>query len=222
MRSFDDILAISAERKGGFGAVLDDITPPLDRQVLAAIPDDRWLSMMTKCVFQAGFNWKVIENKWDGFEEAFHGFDVGRCAMMNDEWFDALVSDRRIVRNAQKIETVQKNAVFVTDSASTAGGFGAFIADWPNEDYVGLIQLLKSQGARLGGVTGQYFLRTMGKDSFILSRDVVARLIAEDVIDKSPTSKRALANVQSAFNEWREQSGKSFNVISRVLAQSIG
>ena len=222
MRKFDELLAIAAERKGGFSAVLDTIDPPSADRTLVEIPDDRWLSMMTKCVFRAGFNWKIIEHKWPGFEAAFDGFSVGRCSFMDDVWFDELVSDRRIVRNPQKIQTVQRNAVLVAEQSSLAGSFGKFIADWPVSDYIGLVQFLKTEGARLGGTTGQYFLRSMGKESFILSRDVIARLVAEGIIDKAPTSKRALADVQAAFNELREQSGQSLNVISRVLAQTIG
>lgn len=222
MRRFDDLLAMAAERKGSFGAVLDSIDEPQTEDALAKLPDDRWLSMMTKCVFRAGFNWKVIENKWAGFEAAFDGFSIPRCAMMDDVWFDALVSDTRIVRNGPKIQTVQPNAVLVSERSAQAGGFGKFIADWPASDYVGLVQLLKAEGSRLGGTTGQYFLRNMGKESFILTRDVVGRLVAEGIVDKAPTSKRALADVQDAFNTWREQSGQTFNVISRVLAQTVG
>ncbi len=213
---------MAAERKGSFGAVLDTIERPKPMEDLAAIPDDRWLAMMTKCVFPAGFSWKVIERKWEGFEAAFAGFSVPRCAMMDDAWLDELVSDARIVRNGQKIQSVQANAAFVKDKAVEAGTFGRFVADWPASDYVGLIDVLQKEGSRLGGTTGQYFLRSMGKDSFILTRDVVARLVAEGIIEKTPTSKRAMADVQSAFNTWREQSGESFNVISRVLAQTIG
>jgi len=222
MRSFDEILAISAERKGSFSAVLGGIEAPLTHAELSKISDDRWLSQMTRGVFQAGFNWKVIENKWSGFEAVFHGFDVGKCAMMNDDWFDALVADKSIVRNPIKIRTVQENAVFVGEYSKSTGCFGSFIASWPEDDYVGLLQILKSEGSRLGGTTGQYFLRAMGKDSFILTRDVVARLVAEGVIDKAPTSKRALNQVQAAFNTWQDQSGRSLKVISRVLAQSTG
>lgn len=222
MRKFDDLLAIAAERKGSFGAVLDAVERPKSQEDLARIADDRWLSMMTKCVFRAGFSWKVIERKWEGFESAFDGFSVARCAMMDDAWFDDLLADARIVRNGQKIQSVQQNAAFVGERSAAAGGFGQFVADWPVEDYVGLMQELKTCGSRLGGTTGQYFLRVMGKESFILTRDVVARLVAEGIVDKAPTSKRALADVQSAFNTWRDQSGESFNVISRVLAQTIG
>lgn len=59
-------------------------------------------------------------------------------------------------------------------------------------------------------------------DSFILSKDVVGRLIAEGVVDKAPTSKKAMAATQAAFNEWRRQSGRSLKEVSRVLALSIG
>ncbi len=222
MRKYDDLLVMAAEKKGSFGAVLDAIDRPKPLEELAAIPDDSWLSMMTKCVFRAGFNWEVIERKWDGFEAAFDGFSVARCAMMDDAWLDELVSDTRIVRNGQKIQSVQGNAAFIRDRADQASGFGKFVAEWPASDHVGLIEVLKKEGSRLGGTTGQYFLRNMGKDSFILTRDVVARLVAEGVVDKAPTSKRAMADVQDAFNTWREQSGESFNVISRVLAQTVG
>ena len=222
MRSFEEILGIAAERKGGRAAVLDDIASPLAADALAAIPDDRWLSQMAKGIFQAGFNWKVIENKWPGFEAAFFGFDPGRVAMMSDDWFDELMRDTRIVRNAMKIRAVQQNAVFVSEVAAEAGSFGRKIADWPDNDYAGLLRWLGKEGSRLGGATAQYFLRFMGKNSYILSRDVVARLVAEGVIDKPPASQKAMGAVQDAFNDWAAESGRSFTEISRVLAQSTG
>ena len=222
MRSFEEILDIAADRKGGRSVVLETAARPLSAAELAAIPDDRWLARMTQGVFSAGFNWKVIENKWPGFEEAFGGFEPGPLAVMSEDRFDDLLRDTRIVRNGAKIRAVQENAVFVQEVSAEAGGFGRKIADWPGEDYVGLLLWLKAEGARLGGTTGQYFLRFMGKDSFILSRDVVARLIAEGVIDKEPTSQKAQKAVQEAFNTWAAASGQSLTTISRVLAQSIG
>ncbi len=218
MRSFDDILALATERHGD---IADRLTPPKSAKELAAIGDDRWLSAMTKSVFQAGFNWKVVENMWPGFEEAFSGFDVGKVANLSPDGIEALVADTRIVRHAAKIETTQHNAAFLSDLAAEHGSAAKAFANWPSEDYIGLLDLMKTKGKRLGGTTGQYFLRSMGKDSFILSRDVVARLIAEGVIDKAPTSKKALRAVQDAFNTWSEQSRRSLTEISRVLAMSI-
>ncbi|QMU58720.1 MAG: 3-methyladenine DNA glycosylase [Boseongicola sp.] len=220
MRSFDEIYQIAADRHGGSHALAEKLSPPPPPAEIATRPEDRWLSMMTRGVFQAGFSWKVIEAKWEGFEEAFHQFNPDKCAMMDDVWFDQLLQDTRIVRNGTKIQTVRDNAVFVTELRSE-GGVGAVLSGWPPEDYIGLLDMLKKRGSRLGGSTAQYFLRFSGVDSFILSADVTARLIAESIIDKPATSKAARKAVQTAFNEWREQSGRSLTEISRVLAMSV-
>ena len=103
MRHFDEIFEIAAKRKGGSDALNKMLSPPLDTAQLLEISDDRWLSAMAKSVFQAGFNWKVVENMWPGFEEAFNGFDLGRCSMLHDEDFERLVSNRKIVRHGTKI-----------------------------------------------------------------------------------------------------------------------
>ena len=221
MRNFDDIFQIAAKRKGGASQLEELLDPPLSAAQLATIPDDRWLSMMTKCVFQAGFSWKVIEAKWDGFEKAFEGFDIGRCLFLNDEDMEQLLSNKDIVRNGMKIKTVQQNAAFISDLAKEHGSAANFFANWPSDDYIGLLETLKRRGSRLGGSTSQYFLRFMGVDSFVLSRDVVARLMAEGVVDKNPTSKSAMKAVQAAFNTWSDQSGRSLKEISRVLAMSV-
>ena len=220
MHQFDEIYDLAAERKGGPKALEEMLTKPKTPAELAALPEDRWLSIITKCIFQAGFNWKVIESKWDGFETAFDGFDVGRCAFMDDDKFDSLLQDTRIVRNGTKIETVRDNAAFLLELRDD-GGAGRVLGGWPSTDYIGLLDMLAKRGARLGGASAQYAMRFAGRDSFILSRDVTARLIAEGVIDKPVASKKAKAAVQDAFNTWMEQSGRSLTEISRVLAMSI-
>ena len=221
MRTFEELFEISAQRKGGADELNAMLSKPKSAKELKSVADDRWLSTATKCIFQAGFNWKVVENMWPGFEAAFDGFDVHRCSMLNEEDFDRLVSDTRIVRYGAKIRSVQENAVFMRALADENGSVAATIADWQSADYIGLLDMLKKRGTRLGGTTGQYFLRVMGKDSFILTRDVVGRLIAEGVVEKAPTSKKAMQDVQSAFNTWADQSGRTLTEISRVLALSV-
>jgi 3-methyladenine DNA glycosylase Tag len=222
MRKFKDILAIAKKRHGeqamhGFHGPAS----PKTMAQLALIPDDRWLSMATRCVFHAGFNWKVIDAKWDGFEEAFEDFSLGRWVLANDDDLARLVSDERIVRNGQKIASVPENARFFAGLSKESGSVGLWVGQWPVSDYVGLLAALAEGGSRLGGTTGQYFLRFMGKDSFILSKDVIAALIRENVIDKPSMSKKAMAAIQAAFNRWMEESGQSMTAISQALARSI-
>jgi 3-methyladenine DNA glycosylase Tag len=220
MHTFNEIFAIAAERHGGPEALESRLNKPLPTSEIAAIPEDRWLALFTRGVFQAGFNWKVIESKWNGFETAFDGFDVGRCAFMDDDKFDALLSDTRIVRNGAKIATVRDNAAFLLELRDQ-GGAGAVFANWSSHEFIALLDMLKTRGSRLGGITGQYAMRSAGRGAFIMSRDVVARLVAEGVINKTPTSKTAMRAVQGAFNVWMAQSDRSLTEVSQVLGLSI-
>ena len=100
---------------------------------------------------------------------------------------------------------------------------GQFLADWPSDDTIGLWAYLKKHGCRLGGNSGQYFLRFVGKDTFVLSRDVATALMAEGIVDRTQiTAKRDLIKVQDAFNTLQAQSGRPLCEISMILALSLG
>ena len=224
MKSFDEIWAIAAARMGGDAALeahLADYRSKTPAQI-AATPDDRILASMARQAFQAGFSWKVIENKWPGFEAAFDHFDLNACAFPSEEKFDALLKDARIVRNARKILSVQANARFLLDLAKESGTAARFFADWPDADEIGLLEVLKTRSTGIGGESAMRFLRSLGKPAFITSRDVTAALIRDGVLDKPPSGKKDLAQVQAAFNAWSAQSGRDLTAVSRVLAMSVG
>ena len=221
MESFTSIFERAAERKGGVDALEALLPKPKTAAQLARVDDAQMLAEMSKAVFRSGFVWKIIEAKWPGFEEAFHEFDVVSCAMLSDEELEALGQNEAIVRHGKKIRSVRNNAQYILDVREQHGSFGRFLADWPEDDFIGLWDDLKQRGDRLGGQTGRYFLRFIGRDTPVLSRDVVAALIGAGVVDKEPTSKGALKAVQEAFNQWREESGRSYNEVSRILACSM-
>ncbi|MEM9739813.1 MAG: DNA-3-methyladenine glycosylase I [Pseudomonadota bacterium] len=222
MRSFSDLLELAARHHGDRKTVLAMAANGhgLD---MGAQPDRHFLSWMTRCVFNAGFNWRVIEAKWAGFEAAFHGFDPHRVAFMGDEDLDRLVSDARIVRHGAKIKATLENARFVVATAKDHGSFGAFLDGWPANDQTGLLAHFGKNGARLGGATGQYFLRFSGYDAWITSADVLAALVREGVLDDpKATSKRALKVVDEAITHWAEAASVPRATVSRVLALSVG
>lgn len=223
MVSFKPIHARAAKRKDGEKALEALLPKPVKDAALAKLGDDRVLAEMAKRVFCAGFNWKVIDAKWPGFEKAFLGFAPKRLVFQPDEFWEALTSDTGIVRHAAKIMSVRGNARFVTEIAKEHGGFGKFLAAWPSSDLVGLFELLGKRGDRLGGHTGQYLVRFLGKDSFITSRDMVACLRDAGLdIAETPTSKRDLLKIQEQFNAWAEETGRSLTQLSRICAMSIG
>ena len=102
------------------------------------------------------------------------------------------------------------------------GSFAKFVAEWPTDDIIGLWAYLKKHGARLGGNTGPYGLRAIGKDTFLLTNDIVGYFTQRNIISGSPQSKRSLTAVQNSFNELQQQSGLSLQELSMILSKSVG
>ncbi|RUZ89971.1 DNA-3-methyladenine glycosylase I [Mesorhizobium sp. M7A.F.Ca.US.003.02.2.1] len=223
MADFKKIRARAAKRKGGEEELTSLLGPAPDNAAVADIPDDRILSIMAERVFAAGFVWRVIEQKWPGFEEAFLRFEPKRLLFQPDDFWHDLTADQRIVRNPQKIRSVRGNAAFVERVAKEYGGFGKFLAEWPDDDQVGLMAWLGKHGSRLGGNTGQYFLRWLGWDAFVISGDMAAALRDAGLdIAESPTSKKDLDKIQRQINQWAAETHLPRRHISRILAMSIG
>jgi 3-methyladenine DNA glycosylase Tag len=72
--------------------------------------DNGYLEQMTKAIFQAGFSWKVVNNKWPNFQAAFEGFDIDKVAAYDERDMDRLLADAGIVRNGRKIAATIENA----------------------------------------------------------------------------------------------------------------
>ncbi|TNC79833.1 MAG: 3-methyladenine DNA glycosylase [Oleiphilus sp.] len=220
---FEPIMVRATERKGGRAALEHLLLQPASARQIAAIPEDRFLSTMTKCINQAGFSWKVIEQKWPEFEEAFFGFKLDTLCLLSDEQWEAYTQDRRVVRSWQKIKALKDNVAWCYEERCAREGIASLIADWPEDDFVGLLAYIKKHGARLGGNSGQRFLRYMGKDAFVLSKDVVTALQGTGLdLKPEPNSQREMKLIQAAFNQWREETGRPLVQLSQILAFSVG
>ena len=223
MPGFDKIRERAAQRKGGDKVLKSLLGPSPDNKAVAKVSDDRVLSTMAERVFAAGFVWRVIEQKWPGFEAAFLGFEPKRLIFQPDDFWHELASDERIVRNPQKIRSVRDNALFVDRISGEHGGFGKFLANWPADDQIGLTEFFGKNGSRLGGNTGQYLLRWLGWDTFIVSPDMAGALRDAGLdIAENPTSKKDMRKVQDQMNAWAAETKLPRAHISRILSMSWG
>ncbi len=221
--AFSRIRERAAKRKGGEKVLASLLPKKRSNRNLARLSDDRVLAEMTRRVFSAGFVWSVIDQKWPGFEEAFLDFNVKRLLFQPAEFWHGLASDKRIVRNPQKIKSVRENAKFVSDIAAEHGSFGTFLAGWPADDQLGLLEVLAKRGSRLGGNSGQYLLRFLGRDSFILGNDLMLCLRDAGVpISDKGTSKKDQRLAQEQINAWARESGLPLTHVSRICSMSIG
>lgn len=238
---FDHIYQRAAARKGGTKALetllglkivgkklLNDTAA---QQNVASLTDDRVLAAFTKQIFKSGFVWRVVENKWPDFEETFFNFNIEKILMMPEEMLEQKAADPKIIRNYNKVKTIQANAQMLYNHKSDHqiehkpdhnNTFAQFIADWPSSDIIGLWAYLKKHGQRLGGNTGPYALRLLGKDTFILSSDVEGYLRAQKVIDGGLQSKKSLTAIQAYFNQLQQESGYSLTQLSRLIAFASG
>ena len=91
--------------------------------------DSEYLEQMTKTIFQAGFSWRVIRNKWDNFLKAFDGFDIDT------------------VENAQTLQTIIQQH----------GSFKVYLETVP-ENYYEREKILTKQFRNLGRTSAFVFL----------------------------------------------------------------
>jgi 3-methyladenine DNA glycosylase Tag len=221
VKAFSEIRARAEARKGK-AAIEERLRNYMGRSASDTLSDDRLLAEMAKYIFSSGISWKVVESKWSGIEDAFLGFDPNLLNIQPDDFWHDLLGDKRIIRHGAKVQAIRRNAAFISDLAREHGSAVKYLLDWPSSDLVGLYDFLKKNGDRLGGQTGQYVLRAIGKQNFVLSRDVVACLRdAGAPITGDGSSKAEGKAIQAAFNQWAEETGLPMSHLSVIAAQSI-
>lgn len=196
---------------------------PASAEALQQQPDAYYLSQLCLRVFRAGMTHKVVDAKWPAFIERFYHFEPTDVAMISAEQIEQCTQDTRLIRHLGKLQTIPANAQAMCEIIQEHGSFGHYLAHWPVEQTLDLWQDLGKRFKRLGGNSGPYFLRSVGKDTWVLSSDVMLALKALEVVDKVPvTAKSALRQVQAAFSHWQQQSGRPLCQISQILTMSVG
>jgi 3-methyladenine DNA glycosylase Tag len=218
---FEAIEERARERVGGMQALSQRLPRPKSADELRAVPDDRYLSEMSLRIFRAGLKHSVVDAKWPAFEDVFLGFEPKRVVAMTDEEIEALLQDQRLIRHWGKLKSVRANAAAVTKLTEQHGGVGAWLADWPRDNVVGLWDELAKRFSQLGGNSGPYFLRMVGKDTFMLTPSVISALNHWDAFEGTPKSKADRAEVQEVFNAWVRASSRPLCQVSMILALSV-
>jgi len=120
--------------------------------------DRGYLEQLTKAIFQAGFSWKVIRDKWSGFQSAFANFTVATVARYDVHDIDRLLADRAIVRNGRKIEATIHNAGVMQQLISEHGIFFNYLRSLDGLDYAERRRELSDRFRQLGPTSVFVFL----------------------------------------------------------------
>ena len=138
----DEATALVARIKSGDAAAADQSALRTRARELAApfeklrdrAPDDPafFLEHLSRSVFEAGINRRVVEGKWDGIREAFHGFDPAQVAAMPPDEISAVENDSRVIRNKAKIRATVENAREVLVIVDEYGSIRGYLASFPD------------------------------------------------------------------------------------------
>ena len=89
--------------------------------------DGGYLEAAARIIFMGGLNRRVVDGKWDGFLQAFHGFDVATVAAMGPADVERLSEDDRVIKYAAKLQAVVTNAQEIQEVADQHGSFGSWV-----------------------------------------------------------------------------------------------
>ena len=129
------------------------VTPPKD--------DSEYLERMSKAIFSAGLNWKMIDNKWPNFQAAFAGFSPGVVAKLPSTKVRELMEDTGIVRNEKKIIATVENARAVLDIEKEYESVRKYLDSFGKHEER-LQQDLQKRFQQLGPSSARMFLWSVG------------------------------------------------------------
>ncbi|MBT4126959.1 MAG: hypothetical protein HOE43_11265 [Chloroflexi bacterium] len=123
---------------------------------------DDYLEIQTKAVFQSGMSWKVVEAKWPTIREAFHDFQIGAVASMDESAVDALTDDKRVIRNRRKLQAITDNARKMIELEDEFGSFQKYLRS--HDSFWDLVGDLRKQFKFMGEMGCYYWLWVVGED----------------------------------------------------------
>lgn len=138
----------------------DVIIPPREKPD----SDAGYLEQLAKAIFQAGFNWKVVESKWPAIRLAFEGFSVERAASLSPDDVDVMLQDPAIIRNRRKVEAVVWNARKILALCAEHGSMHAYLRSLDGRGYRQVSNELQSTFEHLGRTGAYVFLWSVGED----------------------------------------------------------
>lgn len=125
--------------------------------------DSKYFENMTRVIFQAGLNWKVITMKWPDFKEVFADFNIDKVATYDDADVARLMENKAIIRNEAKIKATILNAQVFQDIATAHGSFQTYLKDLlANQDLNRTMKILQKQFNRLGKTSVHIYLWSVG------------------------------------------------------------
>ena len=126
--------------------------------------DEAYFENLTRVIFQAGLNWKVIDKKWPTTVKAFEKFSISKVASFTNKDVERLLKDEGIVRNRSKVCATIQNAVEIQNIKKQHGSFQKYLDSLnKSKNYATVVNELTKRFKHLGPSSASLFLYTVGE-----------------------------------------------------------
>jgi 3-methyladenine DNA glycosylase Tag len=134
-----------------------------DHKVEKPKNDNEYLERMSRVIFMAGLNWRILENKWPGIKKAFLDFNIAKVVKFQEPEIEELMMNPDVIRNLAKIRAIVGNAKEMQAIAKEFGGFEKYLASLSKQGEDEMVKALSKRFGFLGKGTTTIFLFSVGQ-----------------------------------------------------------
>jgi len=123
--------------------------------------DNEYFEKMSHAIFQAGLNWKMVDNKWPGFRNAFSNFSIDKVSRYDNKEITSLMKNEEIIRNGRKIQSTIHNAKEFQKIKKEFGSFPKYINSFKGSE-INLSENLQERFKHLGPSSARMYMWMIG------------------------------------------------------------
>lgn len=127
--------------------------------------DKGYLEILSKAVFNAGFSYQVVRNKWKGTMEVFHEFEPEIISKWTNNEILIALSSPKIIRNSRKVIAIVSNAKVFLKLIGKHGSFENYLNSFRDNSYEEKQKVLSKQFKWLGPSGAHFFLWSIGENA---------------------------------------------------------
>ena len=137
------------------------VVPPSEKP-----KDDKgYFEILSKAVFNAGFSYQVVRNKWEGIKEVFHDFDPETLSNWTVDEISVALESPKIIRNSKKVIAIVSNAKVFLEIVKQHESFKNYLKSFCDKPYEEKQKIISKQFKWLGPQGAHFFLWSVGEDA---------------------------------------------------------
>ncbi|MHA2008304.1 MAG: DNA-3-methyladenine glycosylase I [Promethearchaeota archaeon] len=137
------------------------VAPPREKPT----EEKGYFEILSKAVFNAGFSYQVVRNKWEGIKEVFQEFEPEILSKWTNDEISTVLGSPKIIRNSRKVTAIVSNAKVFLELVEKHGSFENYLKSFRDKCYEDRQKVLSKQFKWLGPTGAHFFLWSIGEDA---------------------------------------------------------